>query len=72
MAIEVLKKTKSVCPVCFKAGKIKKIDAEIIEENGKVWIRKKCPMHGVFKSIYFSSPALYHKCMKYQADGRGV
>jgi len=72
MSIKILKKTISVCPECFKAGEIKKIDAQIIEENGKVWMKKKCPIHGVFKSIYFSSPALYRKWMRYQADGKGV
>jgi len=43
-----LEKTESVCPECFKKGKVNKIDAEIIEANGKVWITKKCKQHGCF------------------------
>jgi uncharacterized radical SAM superfamily Fe-S cluster-containing enzyme len=67
-----LEKTQSICPECFKDKKIRKIDAYITEQDGKIWIEKECPIHGHFKSIYFNDAKLYHKWMKYQVTGRGV
>ena len=67
-----LEKTESVCPACYLEGEIQKIDAKIIEEDGKVWITKKCKEHGSFKDIYFSDVDLYKKWMKYKVTGDGV
>jgi len=64
-----LEKTTSVCPACFQEGKIQKIDAKIIEEDGKVYITKKCKKHGSFKDIYFSDAKLYNKWIKYEVTG---
>ena len=64
-----LEKTVSVCPVCYQDGKIKKIDAKIIEEDGKVYIFKECKEHGSFKDIYFSDVKLYNRWMKYLVTG---
>jgi len=64
-----LEKTISVCPACYQEGKIKKIDAKIIEEDGKVYIYKKCDKHGEFKDIYFSDAKLYKKWIKYKVTG---
>ena len=64
-----LEDTYSVCPACFKDGKIKKIPAEIIEEDGKVYIKKKCKEHGEFKEIYFSDSEIYKKWIKYKVTG---
>ncbi|MCK4634535.1 MAG: hypothetical protein KAT37_01550, partial [Candidatus Aenigmarchaeota archaeon] len=70
--MEILEKTESVCPECLKEGKINKIPAELIEEDGKVWITKNCPEHGSFKSIVFSDAEIYHKWIKYKVTGEGV
>lgn len=64
-----LEKIKSICPACFKEGKIQQIDATIIEEDGKVWIVKNCSKHGSFKDIYFGDVKLYKKWMKYEVTG---
>ncbi|MEA3457680.1 MAG: radical SAM protein [Candidatus Thermoplasmatota archaeon] len=64
-----LEKTESICPACYQEGKIQKIDAKIVEENGKVWITKKCKKHGSFKEIYFGDADLYKRWMKYKVDG---
>jgi len=64
-----LEKTNSVCPACYQEGNIKKIDAKIIEEDGKVYIYKKCAKHGEFKDIYFSDANLYKKWMRYKVTG---
>ncbi len=67
-----LEKTSSVCPGCYMEGKIKKIDAKIVEEKGKVYITKECKKHGSFKDIYFSDADLYKKWMKYKVTGKNV
>ena len=67
--VQVLEKITSVCPAHYQEGIIKKIDAKVIEENGKVYIWKKCPEHGEFKDIYFSDAEIYKKWMKYRIIG---
>ena len=65
-----LEKTASVCPACFQEGKIRKIDAKIIEEDGKVYIVKECKIHGSFKDIYFTDANLYKRWIKYKITGK--
>ena len=67
-----LEKIKSVCPICYQEGKIQKIDAAIVEEDGKVWITKECKKHGSFKDIYFGDVNVYKKWMKYEVIGNPV
>ncbi len=67
--MEKLDKIKSICPECYKEGRINKIDGEIIEEDGKVWISKECKKHGPFKDIYFGDVNLYKRWMKYKVTG---
>lgn len=64
-----LEKTFSVCPACFQEGKVHKIDARIVEDDGKVWIMKQCSEHGAFKDIYFGDVNLYNRWMKYEQRG---
>jgi uncharacterized radical SAM superfamily Fe-S cluster-containing enzyme len=64
-----LEQIVSICPACYQEGKIKKIDAKIIEEDDKVYITKTCEDHGNFKDIYFSDAKLYKKWMKYKVTG---
>jgi uncharacterized radical SAM superfamily Fe-S cluster-containing enzyme len=64
-----LEKIQSVCPTCYQEGEIKKIDAKVIEDDGKVYISKDCNKHGSFKDIYFSDADLYKKWMKYTVTG---
>lgn len=40
-----LQATKSICPACHKS-----IDAEYIEDGGRVFMRKACPEHGEYES----------------------
>ncbi len=67
--MEKLDDTYSVCPACYMEGIIEKIPAEIIEENGKVYITKKCKKHGNFKDIYFTDADLYKKWIKFKVTG---
>ena len=70
--MEELEKVKSVCPACYQEGKIQKIDAKIVEEDGKVWITKTCKKHGSFKDIYFSDVDIYKKWIKYKVTGKSA
>lgn len=67
-----LEKTCSICPVCFNEGKIQKIDANIIEDEDKVWIVKNCRNHGSFKEIYFGDINVYKKWMKFKVSAKPV
>ncbi|HDM67183.1 MAG TPA: radical SAM protein [Thermoplasmatales archaeon] len=69
---KILEETYSVCPACYLEGKIKKIPAQIVEEDGKVWITKTCEEHGFFKEIYFGDVKLYKRWMKYKVTGSDV
>jgi 7,8-dihydro-6-hydroxymethylpterin dimethyltransferase len=64
-----LEKTESVCPECFKEGKVKVIPATIIERNNQVWIRKECIRHGPFEDLFFGDVGLYKRWMKYKVTG---
>jgi len=70
--MEKLEKIKSICPECYKEGRINKIDGEIIEEDGKVWISKECKKHGSFRDIYFGDVNLYKRWMKYEITGNAA
>ena len=57
--MKLIRKTKSVCPKC-----IKKIKADIVEENGKIFMQKKCKKHGRFKVLLSNKPPYYKKLTK--------
>lgn len=63
----LIKKTRSLCPVCKSV-----LEADIVEEDGKVWIKRTCAQHGSFRHIYWSDPVLYHRFAQYDAVGSGV
>ncbi len=63
----LLKKTKSLCPVCLKV-----IDADITEEDGKVMLEKTCKEHGFFKDVYWSDVDLYKRAQKFIHEGKGL
>jgi uncharacterized radical SAM superfamily Fe-S cluster-containing enzyme len=63
----VLRKTRSLCPVCLKV-----IDADIVEEDGRVMMEKTCPEHGFFKDLYWGDADMYKKAQKFVHEGKGV
>jgi len=67
MSEKLLKKTKSLCPECMKV-----IEAEVVEKDGKVLIRKKCQEHGKFQDIYWSDAKLYKKFAKFAEVCDGI
>jgi hypothetical protein len=63
----LIKKTRSLCPICNLA-----IDAEIAEEEGKIWLNSICHEHGTFHNLYWSDAALFHRFEQYDAVGNGI
>jgi uncharacterized radical SAM superfamily Fe-S cluster-containing enzyme len=63
----LIKKTKSLCPACNTV-----IPADIVEEEGKIWLKRTCPEHGAFRNIYWADPAMYHRFDRYDAVGNGI
>jgi MoaA/NifB/PqqE/SkfB family radical SAM enzyme len=59
LCMQIIRKTQSVCPKC-----IKKINAQIVEENKKVYMHKKCQKHGKFKVLLSNKPSYYKKLTK--------
>ncbi|WOF16163.1 radical SAM protein [Methanoplanus sp. FWC-SCC4] len=63
----VIKKTKGLCPEC---GAV--LPADIIEEDNKIWIVRKCPEHGEFKHLYWSDADMYSRFDSFEAVGTGI
>jgi hypothetical protein len=63
----LIKKTRSLCPVC---GSV--LEADIVEEEGKIWLKGTCPGHGVFRHVYWSDPTMFYRFERYEAIGTGV
>jgi len=59
------KTTQSVCPECLTT-----IDAQIFEDDGKVFIRKTCEKHGQYQDI-LSSNADYYRWTHWRGDTWG-
>jgi uncharacterized radical SAM superfamily Fe-S cluster-containing enzyme len=63
----LLRKTKSLCPVCLNV-----IEADILEEDGKVVMEKTCPEHGFFKDLYWGDAEMYKEAQNYIHEGKGI
>lgn len=63
----LIKKTKSLCPAC---GRV--LDADIVEEEGKVWLDRTCPEHGAYRGLYWSDAEMYRRFDTYERVGEGV
>lgn len=55
-----IRKTWSLCPECKQ-----KLEAEIYEENGIVWMSKTCPEHGEFVEKYYENYEMYKRFERY-------
>ena len=63
----LIKKTRSLCPICNSV-----IDAEVVEEEGKIMLHSTCHEHGNFNNLYWSDPALYHRFERFEEVGTGI
>ena len=55
-----IKNTMSLCPECGKS-----LEAEVYEEDGKVFIKKTCDEHGEFVNTYWGDYELYNRAEKF-------
>ena len=49
-----LELTRSICPLCKRV-----IDAEVSAREGRVILRKRCPVHGEFEALVYSDAVAY-------------
>ena len=63
----LIKKTRSLCPACNTV-----IDAEIAEEEGRIWLIRTCPEHGNFRNLYWSDAEMYRRFDRFDTIGTGV
>jgi len=63
----LIKKTKSLCPVCNAV-----LPADIVEEEGQVWIVRTCEEHGNFRNLYWSDADMYRRFEAYESIGNGL
>ncbi|MDO5859503.1 tetraether lipid synthase Tes [Methanobrevibacter sp.] len=56
----IIKTTKSLCPECGKP-----LEAEVYDEDGKIFIKKTCDDHGEFVNTYWSDEDLYNRVEKF-------
>jgi len=52
--MRLLEETKSLCPNCLRI-----IPAQIYTDGAKVYMKKSCPVHGLFRSLVWSDLELY-------------
>lgn len=56
--------TRSICPTCRRV-----IDAQILLRDNKVFMRKRCPEHGVFEVLVYSDARAYTAGAKFNKPG---
>jgi hypothetical protein len=56
--------TKSICPVCKVV-----IDAQVNIRDNKVFLRKRCPTHGLFEALVYSDAQMYMDSMRFNKPG---
>lgn len=62
-----LKTTRSLCPVCNAI-----LEAEVVEEDGGIWIVRTCPEHGTFRDVYWSDADMWHRFERFESVGAGL
>src|SRR5438045_3426537 len=56
--------TRSICPECRRV-----IDAHIILHHNKVYMRKRCPEHGVFEGLVYGDAQAYTSAARFNKPG---
>ncbi len=59
-----LELTRSICPVCKRV-----IDAELNSRDRKIFMRKRCPEHGLFEALVYSDADLYLSTIRFNKPG---
>ena len=56
--------TRSICPQCRRI-----IDAQILLRDNKVYMRKRCPEHGVFEVLVYGDAQAYTANARFNKPG---
>ena len=56
--------TRSICPECRRV-----IDAHILIRDNKVYMRKRCPRHGVFEGLVYGDAQAYTNSSRFNKPG---
>jgi uncharacterized radical SAM superfamily Fe-S cluster-containing enzyme len=56
--------TRSICPECRRV-----IDAHILLRDNKVYMRKRCPEHGIFETLIYGDAQAYTSSLKFNKPG---
>lgn len=56
--------TRSICPECRRV-----IDAHILLRNNKVYMRKRCPEHGLFEGLVYGDAQAYTSAARFNKPG---
>src|SRR5581483_387705 len=56
--------TRSICPECRRV-----IDAQILLRDNKVYMRKRCPEHGMFEALVYGDAQAYTANSKFNKPG---
>ncbi len=56
--------TRSICPECRRV-----VDAHILLRENKVFMRKRCPEHGVFEALVYGDAQAYTSLSKFNKPG---
>ena len=56
--------TRSICPECRRV-----IDAQVLLRDNKVYMRKRCPDHGVVEGLIYSDAQAYVSAARYNKPG---
>ena len=56
--------TRSICPICRTS-----IDAHVVLRHGKVFMRKRCPVHGRFEALVYGDAQAYTSQAKFNKPG---
>ncbi len=59
-----LELTKSICPVCKQVT-----DAEVFARDNKIFLRKRCPDHGLFEALTYGDAEMYFDSLRYNKPG---
>lgn len=64
---EFLRATQSACPYCYRL-----LPAAIVAKDGKTFIKKNCPDHGLTEEVYWADYQMWNKFLRYWHDGKGI
>jgi 7,8-dihydro-6-hydroxymethylpterin dimethyltransferase len=56
--------TRSICPECRRV-----VDGHVLIRDNKVYMRKRCPEHGVFEGLIYGDAELYTSSSKFNKPG---